>query len=307
MAKLYWRIKVDGKWTWRPANCNFCKVHLKEYVCGECCYINTGEEKWTKHGGSVTAVRRTILPPVVVGLVDQHLMLASRTEWCILNQGGKYSSGAQAYQTLLKRGNEMSRYGCWKIFECRNCGHRQIRYAKRPGCELCSNARHKQAMIVVGWIVWNQKRNTRKDAQRSLAWIYSISWDRCVSTHSYFEELSGQNQYILFTRWNWGGVSDAAVITGILWSLWITMKQNHFWVGCRRQDLNKISMHSWDKTKDSRFRWKARRIRSGTLVPVSLDSESGLAVNCEARGANNIFIDFLLWSIFYGRSMERHE
>ena len=20
MAKLYWRIKVDGKWTWRPAN-----------------------------------------------------------------------------------------------------------------------------------------------------------------------------------------------------------------------------------------------------------------------------------------------
>ncbi len=23
MAKLYWRVKIDGKWTWRPAKVTF--------------------------------------------------------------------------------------------------------------------------------------------------------------------------------------------------------------------------------------------------------------------------------------------
>ncbi len=22
--KLYWRVKVDGKWTWRPADAKYC-------------------------------------------------------------------------------------------------------------------------------------------------------------------------------------------------------------------------------------------------------------------------------------------
>ena len=27
MAKLYWRVKRNGKWTWRPANVKFTKVN----------------------------------------------------------------------------------------------------------------------------------------------------------------------------------------------------------------------------------------------------------------------------------------
>lgn len=218
MAKLYWRIKKDGRWTWRPVQVRKIR-NMPDGLYQSVTVVRLEEEEclWS-NGVSATIARRTILLPVAVGLVDLHLMLASRTEYSILNQSGKYNSGAQAYQTLPKRGNEMSRYGCWKIFECRSCGHRQIRFAKRPGCELCSNARRKQAMIVVGWIVWSQERDTRKDAQRSLVWICSISLDRCVSTRSYFERLSGQHLYILYTRWSWNGVSNAMVFTGLSWS-----------------------------------------------------------------------------------------
>ena len=26
--KLYWRVKRNGKWTWRPANVNFEKINV---------------------------------------------------------------------------------------------------------------------------------------------------------------------------------------------------------------------------------------------------------------------------------------
>ncbi len=35
MAKLYWRVKVEGKWTWRPAEV------LHEYPCYTDLYTKT--------------------------------------------------------------------------------------------------------------------------------------------------------------------------------------------------------------------------------------------------------------------------
>lgn len=42
---------------------------------------------------------------------------------------------------------------------------------------------------------------------------------------------------------------------------------------------------------------------SGTLVPVSTVSESGVAVNCEARGGDIIFICLILLDLFYGETI----
>ena len=46
MAKLYWRVKRNGKWTWKPVECSNCETIPTEFVCDECCYINGGEEEW---------------------------------------------------------------------------------------------------------------------------------------------------------------------------------------------------------------------------------------------------------------------
>lgn len=35
MAKLYWRVKLDGKWTWRPA----------KFICAKHRYIDQMETK----------------------------------------------------------------------------------------------------------------------------------------------------------------------------------------------------------------------------------------------------------------------
>ena len=45
MAKLYWRVKKNGKWTWTPYVCGHCGDVPKEVVCDECCYINSKEEE----------------------------------------------------------------------------------------------------------------------------------------------------------------------------------------------------------------------------------------------------------------------
>ena len=52
--------------------------------------------------------------------------------------------------------------------------------------------------------------------------------------------------------------------------------------------------------KEPQFRWKARRCGSGSLGPVSHRFESGLAVNCEARGASIKIIDNLARDEHYG-------
>ena len=52
--------------------------------------------------------------------------------------------------------------------------------------------------------------------------------------------------------------------------------------------------------KELRFRWKARRCGSGSLGPVSHRFESGLAVNCEARGASIKTIYYLEEDEHYG-------
>ncbi len=42
MAKLYWRVKVNGKWTWRPANVS---LHDSDGIRYWYTYDNTEEEE----------------------------------------------------------------------------------------------------------------------------------------------------------------------------------------------------------------------------------------------------------------------
>lgn len=49
MTKLYWRIKINGKWTWKAAECGFCETkNHNTWCCNECCYINKFEEEEKK-------------------------------------------------------------------------------------------------------------------------------------------------------------------------------------------------------------------------------------------------------------------
>jgi hypothetical protein len=154
MAKLYWRVKIDGKWTWRPAICGYCKVHDEKYVCDDCCYINTPEGLKWRHGGSAIHVKRTILRTVPVGLVDQQLMLSVRTECNITLKTGRLNCGAQVYLGIPLGGNEVSRYRCWKVYTCRRCLNVRIAFSKRVRCDLCTSVdRQGDHMHVTGWLV----------------------------------------------------------------------------------------------------------------------------------------------------------
>ena len=44
MAKLYWRVKRNGKWTWRPVKCTGHDFVMANCSCDECTQYMEEEE-----------------------------------------------------------------------------------------------------------------------------------------------------------------------------------------------------------------------------------------------------------------------
>ena len=173
MAKLYWRIKKSGKWTWIPAEVTYYSKLDEDVIV----LRYEEEEWWLVHGShaNIVAEKLWLQRPL------RNTIAASRATWkekdqetwrlknevhtvrpgfglsfrCMARRGKTRSVGwTLDMPRVWVRGSIMR--PIYRIWSCSRCYHKEISVAKKPRCTMCKRSEIALRMNVTGWLKWRR-------------------------------------------------------------------------------------------------------------------------------------------------------